>query len=79
MSVRNAGTVFEYPLEFVEKIEMVLSDEKLYNECLDNQNALIEKYYNYEWINNYINMSLDKVWADTHTEGDLKEKPKNER
>tara|TARA_Y100000593_G_scaffold94377_1_gene193152 strand:- start:8666 stop:9730 length:1065 start_codon:yes stop_codon:yes gene_type:complete len=51
--------VFEYPLEFIEKINRILSDEKLYNECLDRQNYIVEKYYNYDWINQYVNSCLE--------------------
>jgi hypothetical protein len=47
-------TVFKDENDFVEKIQRLVSDKNLYKKCLDNQNSIYNKYFNKEWIRNYI-------------------------
>jgi len=50
--------VFTYSKEFHEKIDKVLLDKELYGKCLGQQEYILNKYYNYDWINNYVNERL---------------------
>lgn len=47
-------TQFSTATECVEKVTQLLSDEKLYEHCLREQNRLVEKYFNIPWIRTYI-------------------------
>ena len=47
-------TVFTDETDFVKKIQTLVNDENLYKKCLDNQNSIYNKYFNKEWIRNYI-------------------------
>ena len=47
-------TIFKSSEEFIEKIEILKKDYLLYNNCLKNQNYLIDKYFNNEFIRKYI-------------------------
>lgn len=47
-------TIFQSSDDFIEKINKLKSDTNLYNKCLDNQNYIVEKYFNYNWIRSYI-------------------------
>ena len=47
-------TIFKSAEDFIEKIEILKNDENLYDICLKNQNYLIDKYFNNEWIEKYI-------------------------
>lgn len=51
-------TVFVYAQEFLEKIDKIFSNNNLYEKCLKQQKYIVNKYYNYEWINNYVNEKL---------------------
>lgn len=42
------------PREFVENLKRLASDDTLYHECKNMQENILEKYYNYDWIRNYI-------------------------
>tara|TARA_Y100000310_G_scaffold344412_2_gene457037 strand:+ start:1065 stop:2105 length:1041 start_codon:yes stop_codon:yes gene_type:complete len=46
--------VVKSPREFVESLLRMSSDDALYKECKAAQDHVIDKYYNYEWITNYI-------------------------
>ena len=50
--------VFVYAMEFLEKAEALESSETLYNKCLEQQKYIVNKYYNYDWINNYVNEKI---------------------
>jgi len=56
----SSQTVFKDGYEFLWKFEDLKNHDKLYKSCLINQNYLINKYYNYEWIRHYIYRSLNK-------------------
>ena len=49
---------FMFPKEFFEKIDKLKNDQNLYKQCKEQQEYIIHKYYNYNWINNYINSKL---------------------
>ena len=51
-------TVFVYAAEFLEKMERMYSDSSLYGKCLKQQQYIVNKYYNYKWINHYVNEKL---------------------
>jgi hypothetical protein len=53
-------TLFQDGYEFLWKFENLKNDEKLYKSCLVNQEQIVRKYYNYDWIRNYIEKSLKK-------------------
>lgn len=46
------------PREFVENILQIANDQQLYSECKMKQEAILEKYYCYEWMRNYIKQRL---------------------
>jgi len=50
--------IFTYPQEYIEKINKLKNDQNLYKQCKEQQEYIINKYYNYNWINNYINSKL---------------------
>jgi hypothetical protein len=50
--------VFVYAMEFLEKVEALESNEVLYNKCLEQQKYIVNKYYNYKWINDYVNEKI---------------------
>jgi hypothetical protein len=47
-------TIFKNKEEFVEKIVLLLNNEELYKKCLENQNNIFKKYFNIEYLRNYI-------------------------
>jgi hypothetical protein len=47
-------TLFSTAEEFVEKYTLLQKDEFLYQKCLLNQIYIVDKYFNYKWIKNYI-------------------------
>ena len=47
-------TVFKNEIDFVEKIRRLEADSALYSKCLENQNHIFQKYFNKDWIRNYI-------------------------
>lgn len=51
----SAETIFKNEHEFESKIMALINDVELYTKCLDNQNNIYKKYFNKEWIINYIN------------------------
>lgn len=52
-------TIFKSAEEFIEKINILKNDQNLYENCLKNQNYLIDKYFNNEWIKEYIDSKLN--------------------
>jgi hypothetical protein len=53
-------TVFKDGYEFLWKFEDLKNNDKIYKSCLINQKYLVNKYYNYEWIRDYIFKAIDK-------------------
>lgn len=47
-------TIFKDAIDFNNKIESLMKNNELYNECLNNQNIIYGKYFNKNWIMNYI-------------------------
>lgn len=47
-------TIFKTPEEFEEKITLLQNNEELYKECLKKQHEIVRKYFNLDWIRNYI-------------------------
>jgi len=56
----SSQTVFKDGYEFLWKFEDLKNNDKLYKSCLINQEAIVKKYFNYEWIRNYIYRSISK-------------------
>jgi hypothetical protein len=51
-------TIFRDGYEFLWKFQDLKNNEKLYKSCLINQDQIVKKYYNYEWIRNYIESKI---------------------
>ena len=51
--------IFEMPGEFIEKYNRLMSDDNLYQQCKRQQELVLEKYYNYSWIREYITSRVD--------------------
>jgi len=47
-------TIFKTKEEFFEKIHKLRNNEELYNHCLEKQNQIYLKYFNIEWLRQYI-------------------------
>lgn len=47
-------TIFYNENDLQKKIELLLTDDILYNKCLSKQNELVDKYFNRKWIRSYI-------------------------
>lgn len=47
-------TIFKNENEFFEKISAFEKDNELYIKCLSNQHYIVKKYFNTNWIKNYI-------------------------
>ena len=54
----SSQTVFKDGYEFLWKFEDLKNNDKLYKSCLINQEAIVKKYFNYDWIRNYIESKL---------------------
>ena len=59
-------TIFNSPEDFIQKLNILKNDENLYNKCLKNQNFIIDKYFNYDWIKKYI---FEKIKRQTIVTG----------
>ena len=46
--------IFERPEDFISNVKLILSDDDLYAECKDAQESILEKYYNYNFMREYI-------------------------
>ena len=55
--------VFVTPREFVEKLHALATDDDLYEKCKNNQEYILSKYYNYDFLRKYIlgKINDDKV------------------
>jgi len=47
-------TIFKTANEFKQKVNLLLNDKDLYDKCLKKQNEIVEKYYNKEYLRNYL-------------------------
>ncbi len=47
-------TIFRDENDFIDKIHNLNNDNSLYQKCLNNQNDIFTKYFNKEWLSNYI-------------------------
>lgn len=52
-------TIFRTGEEFKRKLLRLENDSELYKKCLNRQYELYNKYFNKEWIRNYIENYLD--------------------
>ena len=59
-------TIFNSPEDFIQKLNILKNDENLYNKCLENQNFIVDKYFNYDWIKKYI---FEKIKRQTIVTG----------
>lgn len=50
-------TIFKNADDFINKITM-LSNDELYNKCLENQNSIFRKYFNINWLREYVEKYL---------------------
>lgn len=50
--------IFTFPKELTEKLNNLKNNESLYNICKQQQEYIVDKYYNYNWIRNYVNSKL---------------------
>ena len=51
-------TVFKNAAEFITNITKLNTDDKLYQKCLENQMNIYNKYFNKNWIREYIILEL---------------------
>ena len=51
-------TVFVDEDDFFNKINVLIKNGDIYKKCLDNQNEIYKKYFNKEWIRNYIEINI---------------------
>lgn len=47
-------TIFKDINEYIEKIHNLIQNEELYQKCLKNQQNIVNKYFNKQWIKEYI-------------------------
>lgn len=47
-------TIFKNSDEYFHKLHILSKDDEVYNKCLTNQYNIVKKYFNIEWIRNYI-------------------------
>lgn len=50
--------VFVHATEFIEKVYRLKNDLNLYKQCKEQQEYILNKYYNYNWIRNYVDSKL---------------------
>lgn len=50
----SSETIFKTPEEFKKKIIDLHNNDELYNKCLEHQKLIYKKYFNKNWIRNYI-------------------------
>lgn len=53
-------TYFSTATEFIEKLKLLQSDDKLYEKCLNQQNMIYDKYLNKKWIRNYVEKMMNE-------------------
>ena len=51
--------IFKYPKEFFYKLDILKNDDNVYNKCKSQQNYILSKYFNYKWINRYVNSKIN--------------------
>lgn len=47
-------TIFKNKDEFIVNIKKLMNDKKLYDQCLLHQNIIFDKYFNKQWLKQYI-------------------------
>ena len=50
----NEECCFTDEHDYINKLNALTNDENLYNKCLTNQYNIVKKYFNKEWLRNYI-------------------------
>ncbi len=50
----SCETIFNDENDFLKKIRELENDKELYIKCLSNQHRIVKKYFNKNWIRNYI-------------------------
>lgn len=51
-------TIFKTGEEFIEKFELLRNDQNLFETCLSNQNYLVDKYFNNDWLRKYVDFYI---------------------
>lgn len=54
-------TLFSTPEEFFEKIDILNKNPDIYEKCLNKQEEIVKKYFNKNWIREYIILTLELV------------------
>ncbi|NBO99151.1 MAG: hypothetical protein EBU90_03355 [Proteobacteria bacterium] len=52
--------VFRYPKEFFYKLNILQNDDNEYNRCKSQQEYILRKYFNYKWINEYVDGKINQ-------------------
>lgn len=52
-------TIFKNKDEFIVNINKLMNDKKLYDECLLHQNNIFNKYFNKQWLKQYIMSTIN--------------------
>ena len=47
-------TIFKNDEEYIAKLDKLIQNNELYTKCLNNQRYIVDKYFNVNWIRNYI-------------------------
>jgi hypothetical protein len=61
----HPDTFFSSAYDFKCKLDRLLNDENHYNECLNQQNKIVEKYFNKKWLRSYIEKHIEYPVQDT--------------
>jgi hypothetical protein len=59
-------TIFTNKDDFIDKLSKLQNNHELYEECLEYQHRIYEKYFNLEWIRNYICSFMDSFMVKNH-------------
>lgn len=54
-------TIFSNANEFIEKYNLLKNNKFIYDKCIENQRFIVEKYFNYNWIRNYIYKKINML------------------
>ena len=55
-------TIFKNENDFYNVINKLSKDDELYLKCLKNQHNIVKKYFNKEWLQNYINQKIQNYF-----------------
>lgn len=61
----HPDTFFKTADEFKLKLDKILNDEDHYKKCLNQQENIIQKYFNKKWLRNYIEKCINYHVKDT--------------